>query len=222
LFDMLWLLAWNSDALYLPGNTTVESTLPPDLRARFTTRRETIHGDADRYSNLRPPLAALRLEGDFLKARNLTQDEPSAALRQLARDAHASSRFVADYAAIPIIKQLPNMPQAANEACVTAALDDMDAVAAHATPMAQAWAVGDLDGIKGNYSEQRFESCIQSMPSFSAMFQRAVNDSLGAANAALAKPGKTVMAVPLGALLRKGGLLDRLAAEGLTVEAPGS
>jgi uncharacterized protein YbaP (TraB family) len=222
LFDMLWLLAWNSDALYLPGNTTVESTLPPDLRARFTTRRETIHGDADRYSNLRPPLAALRLEGDFLKARNLTQDEPSTALRQLARDAHASSRFVADYAAIPIIKQLPNMPQAANEACVTAALDDMDAVAAHATPMAQAWAVGDLDGIKGNYSEQRFESCIQSMPSFSAMFQRAVNDSLGAANAALAKPGKTVMAVPLGALLRKGGLLDRLAAEGLTVEAPGS
>ena len=76
--------------------------------------------------------------------------------------------------------------------------------------MAQAWAVGDLGGIKASYSEQRFESCIQSMPSFAALFQRAVNNSLGAANAALAKPGKTVMAVPLGALLRKGGLLDRL------------
>ena len=59
LFDMLWLLAWNSDALYLPDKTTVESTLPNDLRARFVAMRESIHGDADRYSNLRPPLAAL-------------------------------------------------------------------------------------------------------------------------------------------------------------------
>jgi hypothetical protein len=222
LFDMLWLLTWNSDALYLPDKTAVESTLPPDLRARFTAVREKIHGDPDRYSSLRPPLAALRLEGDFLKARAFTQDEPSDALRHLARESGVSSRFVADYPAVPMLKQLPNMPQSANEACVKAALDDMDAVSARAAPMAQAWAAGDLEGIKGNYSEQRFESCIPSTPSFAALFQRAVNDSLGAANAALARPGKTVMAVPLGALLRKGGLLDRLAGEGLAVEAPGS
>lgn len=222
LFDMLWLLAWNSDALYLPGKTTVESTLPPDLRARFTAMREKIHGDADRYSNLRPPLAALRLEGDFLKARALTADEPSGTLRSLARDAHVSSRFVADYEAIPMLKQLPKMAQSANEVCVKAALDDMDAVSAHAPAMAQAWAVGDLDGIKANYSEQRFESCIQSTPSFAALFQRAVNDSIAAVNGALAKPGKNVMAVSVGALLKRGGLLDRLEAEGLTVEAPGT
>jgi uncharacterized protein YbaP (TraB family) len=222
LFDMLWLLAWNSDALYLPGKTSVESILPPDLRARFVAMRDSFQGDAGRYSSLRPPLAALRLEGDFLKARDLTLDQPSAALRQLARDAHVPSRFVADYAAIPILKQLPKMPQAANEICVKAALDDMDALSAHAAAAAQAWAVGDLDGIRANYSEQRFESCIQSMPSSAALFQRAVNDSVAALNGALAKPGKTVMAVSIGALFRRGGLLDRLNAEGLTVEAPGS
>lgn len=222
LFEVLWLLAWNSDALYLPGKTTMESTLPSDLRARFVAMRESIHGDAGRYSSLRPPLAALRLEGDFLKARGLAGEEPAETLRHLAREAGVSSRFVADYPAIPMMKQLPTMPQAANEACVRAALDDMDAVSVHAVPMAQAWAAGDLDGMKSGFSEQRFESCIQSMPSFAALFQRAVNDSLGAANAALAKPGKTMMAVPLGALLRKGGLLDRLGAEGLTVEAPGT
>ncbi len=222
LFDMLWLLAWNSDALYLPDKTSVESTLPPDLRARFVTMRDSIHGDAGRYSNLRPPLAALRLEGDVMKARALTGDEPSDTLRHLARDAHVSSRFVADYEAIPMLKQLPKMPQSANEICVKVALDDMDAIAAHAVSRAQAWAAGDLGGIKANYSEQRFESCIQAVPTAAALFQRAVNDSLGAANAALAQPGKTVMAVPLGALLRKDGLLDRLTAEGLTVEAPGT
>ena len=42
LFDMLWLLAWHSDALYLPRGTTVESTLPADLRTRFISAREKI------------------------------------------------------------------------------------------------------------------------------------------------------------------------------------
>ena len=103
-----------------------------------------------------------------------------------------------------------------------AALDDIDAQSVHARPAAEAWAVGNLDGIKANYSEDRFESCIQSMPSFAALFTRAVNDSAAAADAALNKKGKSVMVVSIGVLLRKGGILDRLKAEGLTVDAPSS
>ena len=220
LFEVLWLLAWHSDALYLPGGTTVELTLPADLRARFIATREKIHGDAGRYSGLRPPLAALRLEGDVLKAQQLALDQPADALRRLARDAGVPSRFVADYEAIPMLKQLPDMPEAANHACVKAALDDIDAVSAHAPAAARAWASGDLAGIKANYSEQRFESCIQSMPSFAALFQRAVNDLVNAVDTALAQHGKTVMVASIGSLLRQNGILDRLRAEGATIEGP--
>lgn len=220
LFEMLWLLAWHSDALYLPRGTTVESTLPADLRARFTAAREKIHGDAGRYSNLRPPLAALRLEGDILKAQKLVPDEPAATLQHLARAAGVPSRFVADYEAIPMLKQLPDMPEAANNACVKAALDDIDAVSVHAAAAANAWASGDLPGIKASYSEQRFESCIQSVPSVAALFQRAVNDSVKAVNTALGQPGKTVMAASIGSLLRQNGILERLRAEGATIEGP--
>jgi hypothetical protein len=220
LFEVLWLLAWHSDALYLPGGTTVESTLPPELRARFIAARDRIHGDAGRYSGLRPPLAALRLEGDVLKTQGLTMDEPAAALRRLARDGGVPSRFVADYEAIPMLKQLPGMPQAANDACVKAALDDIDAVSAHAAAAAHAWASSDLAGIKANYSEQRFESCIQSMPSISALFERAVNDSANAVDTALAGHGKTVMVSSIGLLLRQNGILDRMRAEGATIEGP--
>lgn len=220
LFDMLWLLAWHSDALYLPRGTTVESTLPADLRARFTAAREKIHGDAGRYSDLRPPLAALRLEGDILKAQHLVAEEPTGTLQHLARSAGVPSRFVADYEAIPMLKQLPDMSKAANDACVKAALDDIDAVSAHAAAVAKAWASGDLAGIKANYSEQRFESCIQSVPSVAALFQRAVNDSVKAVDTALAQHGKTVMAASIGSLLRQNGILDRLRAEGATIEGP--
>jgi hypothetical protein len=220
LLDALWLLAWHSDALYLPDGTTMESTLPADLRMRFVAARDRIPRDAGRYSGLRPPLAALRLESDVLKAQALTVDEPLGMLRRLARDADVPSRFVADYEAIPMLKQLPGMPQSANDACVKAALDDIDAVSAHAAAAAHAWASGDLAGIRANYSEQRFESCILSMPSLSALFQRAVSDSVNAADAALAAPGKTVMATSIGLLLRQNGILDRLRAEGATIEGP--
>ena len=219
LFDMLWLLAWNSDAIYLPGGTTLESLLPDDLRARFVADREKLHRDADRYSGLRPPLAALRLEGDFMKDRDMTPEEPAETLGRLAARLGVHSRPIADYEAIPMLKQLPKLSKAANEACVRAALDDIDALGAHAQAAADAWARGDLAGIEASYSEQRFESCIQAVPTAAALFSRAVNDSTAAVLDAVNRPGKTVMAISIGVLLRKDGLLDRLAAHGITVSA---
>jgi uncharacterized protein YbaP (TraB family) len=218
LAEGLWFLAWNSDSIYLPDETPMESTLPAPLRARFVAAREKIHRDADRYAGLRVPLAGLRFEGDFFKARGFTQDEPVDTLKHLARQAGVSARRVAEYEAIPMLKQLPSMPAAANETCLKASLDDVEALDAHATAAAQAWARGDLDGIEANYSEQRFESCIQAVPSFAALFKRAVDDSVAGVNAALAKPGTTVMVVSIGALLRQNGLLERLESEGLSVQ----
>lgn len=220
LFEGLWFLMWNRDALYLPDSTPMESTISAPLRTRFTATRERLHRDADRYSDLRVPLAALRLEGDFQNAQGFDYRALTKTIERLASHAGVHSKAIASYETLPIVKQLPGMSAAANEACMKAALDDIDAQSVHARPAAEAWAVGDLDGIKANYSEDRFESCIQSMPSFAALFTRAVNDSAAAANAALNKKGKSVMVVSIGVLLRKGGILDRLTAEGLTVDAP--
>ena len=218
LAEGLWFLAWNSDSVYLPDETPMESTLPAPLRARFAAAREKIHRDADRYAGLRVPLAGLRFEGDVFKARGLTQDEPTDTLKHLAREAGVGARRIAEYEAIPMLKQLPSMSAAANETCMKASLDDVEALDAHAAAAAQDWARGDLDGIEANYSEQRFESCIQAVPSVAALFKRAVDDSVTAVNSALAKPGKTVMAVSIGALLRQNGLLERLENEGLSVQ----
>ncbi|HEY1711194.1 MAG TPA: TraB/GumN family protein [Rhizomicrobium sp.] len=220
LVEGLWFLMWNHDVIYLPDSTPMESTLPDALRQRFTTARDRLHRDADRYSSLRVPLAGLRLVGDFQTDHGLTAREPSDTVEKLARHAGVSSKRAAEYEALPLIKQLPKMSAAANEACMKDALDDLEIQSAHADAAAQAWASGDLAGIKANSSDDRFESCIQALPNVAALFQRSVNDSLSAANAALARPGKTVMVVSMGPLLRKGGILDRLAAEGLTIEAP--
>jgi uncharacterized protein YbaP (TraB family) len=219
LAEGLWFLAWSSNSIYLPDDVPMESTLPDGLRKRFVAVRTRFYLDADRYAGLRVPLAALRLEGDVMRANALVREEPAKTVEQIARRLGVPSKVLADYEAIPMLKQLPKMSRAANEACMTSALDDIDALSVHARAAAEAWAVGDLDRVEAHYSEERFESCIQAMPSFGALVSRAISDSAAAVNAALNEPGKTVMIVSFGTLLRRDGLLDRLKAQGLKVEA---
>ncbi len=218
----LWFLAWHSHDIYLPDETPMESTLPDGLRKRFVALREALHQDADRYAGLRVPLAALRIESDFLKAHDLVVDEPADSITRIARRLGVRARPVAEYEALPLLRQLPTLSKAENEACMNDALDDMDRLGPNAAGAAQAWAAGDLETLKAHYSDARFQSCLQSMPGSAALFKRAVNDSVGAVNEALAVPGKTVMLVSIGQLLKKEGILDRLAAQGLSIAVPGS
>ena len=220
LFEGLWYLTWHSGDIHLPDGTTVESTLPEPLRKRYLAALARSKHDADHYSSLRPPLAVLRMEGDVIEAQGLTGKEPSTTIHDIARHLGVSAKPVADYEALPMLRALPQMSAEANVTCVENALDDLDDIAALAKPAAEAWAVGDLDKLKANWSDQRFQRCIQLVPGASVLFQRAVHDSVAAANTALATPGKTVMIVSFDALLKKDGILDRLKAEGLEIEQP--
>ena len=222
LVEGLWYLTWHSGDIHLPDGTTVEQTLPEPLRKRYLAALAKSKHDADRYSSLRPPLAMLRLEGDVNDAEGFTGKEPSTSIHDIARHLGVSAKPVADYEALPMLRALPQMSAATNEACVKAALDDIDDIAAHAKPAAEAWAIGDLDTLKANWSEQRFQRCIQLVPGVAVLFQRAVHDSVTAVNTALTQPGKTVMLVSFDALLKKDGILDRLKAEGLEIEQPAS
>ena len=112
------------------------------------------------------------------------------------------------------------MPPEASRACLRSALDDIEAEDAHQTLAAKAWAVGDLGGMTRNYSEPTIFACLQRVPSFSAVWAQSVTDTDKAVVTALDQGGKTVMVASLGTLLRKGGLLDRLRAHGITVESP--
>jgi uncharacterized protein YbaP (TraB family) len=222
LVEGLWFLLWHSDDVYLPSDSPMESMLPEALKVRFDAALKEVGRDAGRYARLRPPLAGLRLEADFLKARGLTADEPGDRLRRIAQGYGVSAKPIADYGALPMLRQLPTMSRAANEGCLKALLDDIDAIRARARPAAEAWAKGDLPALETYFSDQRFESCIEALPSFAALAARSTNDSVNAVRSALAKPGKTVIALSVGALLRRNGVLDRLEAAGLKVEPPGN
>jgi uncharacterized protein YbaP (TraB family) len=217
----LWFLIWNGDLLRLPDGQQLESALPSSLRGRFVAARNAIGRDADRYATDKPSVAGFRLEGDFIKARSYSLVEPAAAIEHLAERLAIPTRHIANYPALDVVKEVPTLNMAGNLRCLSDALDDIATMSAHAAPAAQAWADGDLDAIKAHYSEPKALDCLGQSASFNKLWERSVADSVHAIDTALAEPGKTVAVISIGDLLRKNGVIDRLKAQGFTIEGPG-
>jgi uncharacterized protein YbaP (TraB family) len=221
-FEGLWFLMTGLDVLEQPSGTTLEDTLPAPLKARFVATRTRIGRDADRYSEFLGGVAALRLEGDYWSFANFTPNGPQRTIESLASRAGVTARASATYPAMNVIKDVPKMTAAAHLACLKMALDDIDTQSLHAVAAADAWAKGDIAGVKAHYSETRLDDCLNQNAAYAALRETANRDMTNAIIAALAKPGTSVAVMPMGFFLRKGGVLERLEAAGLTVTGPGS
>jgi hypothetical protein len=219
-FEGAWFLLTKRSSLELPNDGHLEDVLDAPLKARFVAAREQLHRDPDRYENLLPALAGMRLYGDFLKDAKLTADEPTDTLKDIAGDKDVPTEPIATYEALPIVEDIGKMSDADSRACLRNALNDMDAERLHQADVAKAWAVGDLAGMKRNYSESTILTCLLSVPSVAALWEQSVVQMTETVNGALAQGGRTVMVTSLGALLRKGGILDRLRASGASTLAP--
>ena len=221
-FEGAWfLLTGGLGTLEQPDDKTLESTLPEPLKSRFVATRTRVGRDPDRYDKYLPAVAALILESDFWKANKLNFNGPQKTVESLAGREGVPVRPIAVYPAMDVVHDVPNMSPAANRACLQDALDDIDIESTHAAAAAQAWAVGDLEGVKAHYSETKLDACLQQSSAYSRLREKATGDMANAISGALNKPGKTFAIIPTGIWLRKGGVLERLEAAGLTVSGPG-
>jgi len=150
IFNGLWFLLTRRDLLSPPDGKTLWDVLPAPLASRFAVARDMLHQDKDRYDDDAPAVAALRLEGDFLRADAMTQSEPEDTIRALARARGVEVRRIATYDALPGAEELLKLPPETSSKCVDAAVSDVDIASRHAAPAAEAWAVGDVAGIKAN------------------------------------------------------------------------
>ena len=220
MFEAAWFLMWKRSTIELPNDAHLEDVLDAPLKARFVAAREKLHRDADRYEDLLPAVAGMRLYGDFLKDAKLDAQEPTDTIKGLAGDKDVPAEPIATYEAMPIVKEIGQMSDADSRACLRDALNDMEAEALHQQDAAKAWAAGDLAGMKRNYTDSTILTCLLRVPTVAALWEQSVVQMTGTVNAALAGGGRTVMVTSFGLLLRKGGVLDRLRASGATVEAP--
>ncbi len=220
IFEGIWFLITSGDVLRLSDGQKLESVLAEPMNGRFARARAEAHRDADHFAEYKPSVAGFMLEGDFLEAAKLTLREPQATVRLLAARKNVRVHTIATYPALDVVKEVSSLSQDGNLECLKDSLDDIDIMNAHAKLAAQAWAVGDVDGIKAHYSEPRALDCLGQSVSFTRLWQQSVDDTVGAVDAALKRPGKTLILINMGEFLRKNGVLERLKAQGLQLEGP--
>ena len=221
LTDIAWFLIWHGSELSLPRGQTLEQTLPADLRARFVAVRDTVSDDADDYRTDIPVRAAMRLQQDLRKKVDLSFGEPRDTIESLARRKRIPMAPVTRFAAMDAVREVLRLSPSQQHACLAQALEDVSWARSHADTAARAWAIGDIKTVKAHYSEWRLGNCIMgAVQKFSDIDGRNIAEYVSAIDAALDKPGKTIALIYMGPLLRKNGVLERLKAHGIAIEAP--
>jgi hypothetical protein len=221
LVDVAWFLLRHGSELSLPRGQRLEDGLPPDLRAHFTAAIMAIGADADDYRTDIPIRAAVRLGQDFQKKADLGYREPRATVESLASRKRISTTPVYRFEVMDAVRDLLKLTPDQQRACLSQAVEDVTWARAHALAAARAWAVGDIRTVKGHYSESRLFACvIAQVERAGDINARATAETVAAIDAALNQPGKTVALVAMGPLLRRDGVLARLKAKGVTIEAP--
>ncbi len=214
--DVLSLMRMKS----LPNGQELKSVLPGDLYARYQATAARAGVSVAPFAHDKPVWAGARLRKDVLTKRGLTSDEPGDTIVRLARHQGVPVRVAARYRISPVLKDVNAMSEAAGQTCLRRTLDDIDFDLDRAQKTATAWAAGDMRTVLANYHGSALADCLEGSGKGSAMIDRSVDDTVDAISDALATPGKTVAIFPLAPLLRKGGALDRVRAEGVAVTSP--
>ena len=191
--------------------------LSPELAGQVADAIARSRGDARGYDGLSLVDVAYRLRADLYRAAGLTTRQPDRDVRGLAGRRFITVRAVARYDT-PFAET--DAAEAEGGRCVAGALSDAAFARDHAAAASRAWAVGNLKVVRENTVEPRVADCLDAAPSFAALAERTQADTAAAVEAALDRGGTTVAVLTLGALLRRGGALDRLRAAGAVVTTP--
>ena len=221
LTDIAWFLIRHGGELSLPRGQSLEDGLPEDLRARFIVARDRVGGDASDYRTDIPIRAAMRLQQDLREKLDFSFREPRTTIENLAYRKRIKNDPVTRFEAMDAIREVLTLTPQQQRSCLAQAVEDVNWALGHADRSARAWAVGEIRTVKANYSEWRLGTCIMAaVQKFSDIDGRNVSEYVSAIDAALDKPGKTIVVINMGPLLRKNGVLERLTAKHIAIEAP--
>lgn len=219
-FETSWFLLTHRGLLSLPDDKKLEDILPPDLKARFVAERTALNLKADDFDDDPPILAAIRLQDEYGTKHQLVRDEPWDSVKKIARDNRVPMRPIGEYGALGLVKEMLRLPQSGQMLCLSESVNFAHYATEHNRALSEAWAVGNIKGIKAHFVPSQFEGCIKQSAQFGKFVDRAVADYLREIRLALSKPGKTVMLTDIGSLLRQTGVVDELHKEGVVIEGP--
>lgn len=217
-----WFMLTHWGIFSMPRGQKMTDGLPPQMLARFESAVRINGRQPDRYEGDKPQVAAWRLEADFLKAHKLTAGNLEERLAKIARVNGVKTERLGSYDVMPLLQEYLQLPPSSGQVCLRAALEDVENWQSHAVAAAEAWAVGDIAGVRAHYAPQALEGCMASRTAnYGRLEARAVSDAVQVIETALSVPGKSVMIEDIGTLLRQEGIVAALQKRGLRVEQVG-
>jgi uncharacterized protein YbaP (TraB family) len=218
--DMLSLTLDLGHVIHLDRGQTLHAQLPEPLRARFDAAARSVGQEPAHYDHWRPVFAAMALVFDAAKTHQLSEKGAERMVADLARRQGVTVRRLADYKAGALVRGVSRMGPEGSNACMTLAVTTVETLGETLPKTAEAWAHGDVATLKAIDATTSADACLDAAPEAAALRDRIARDWADDLTKALARPGKTVVAVDMDSLIRKGGLLDQLRAEGQTVIGP--
>ena len=198
----------------------LEPNLSPSLRARFVQARERLGKGPGRYDHWKPAIAGFMLLADFREHEGLSTGKPATTVQRMAKAQRLKIEPMADIHLGAMVKSAASLTPVQHEACLTAALNDIEAETARSRTAAQAWAMGDLATVRANASADLLDRCLLQLPSLTSLLEQDTAQSVRSLNRALSHAGTTVAIIDLRLLLRANGVLDRLKAQGAEISVP--
>jgi uncharacterized protein YbaP (TraB family) len=209
-----------------PDDRTLDEVLPPELFQRFETLR-LAHAPRERgMLELRPLLAAGALWNEALQNAGLSlRIDIDDRVRKIAK--HNRVRIAEPTLDIgdprPLLDELARIPREAELVCFSATLDRLESDLADARQLATAWSTGDVELLRQRAEWQHEDACwskLNSAPTLMALRRRYDEVWLEAAQDAIRTQTTTLAIAPLPFLLKPGGVLAVLAAQGYEVIPP--
>ncbi len=216
----------------IPDDGTLDDLLPEDLYQLFSETRFRYAPKRDNLERLRPSVAAERLFDSAAESAGLQSGRTiDLAIQKRARKHKVKkvptglSERYKDSPFPPLLDQMHEMSASAEQTCLQALLQGLDAQLEAHTRLAAAWAVGDLATLRAHPGDSATWAC----DSFALAFEPEVLSQIESrswalwlehVDRALRDNDSTFATLPLGELLRPDGPLSWLRQRGYEVVEP--
>lgn len=214
-----------------PDGRTLEEVVPPELYARWKPLKERYLGRSGKVEKWRPLFAAMELYRAAIRSNGMTVGSGAISDKVAGFSKRAKLEPVPVEVAVNIEK-----PRDAVKAFKKSSLDDLDCFAKTLDRLetdlgtmkrrANAWATGDLDGLRALPYTDQYAACFEAIRHATVMRDAGDLDArveqawLDAASKALEANASSFALLPMDKLLRADGYLSGLRARGYAVEAP--
>lgn len=215
-----------------PDGKSLQDVVPADMYARWLPLKRKYIGSDRGIEQWRPIFAVDQLYGEAMDDAGLARGGIVAPVvtkaiktRKLKSTSPQYKLVIADpKAALNEFRQAP----LDDVACFGKSLDALEPDLVAMRQRANAWAVGDIDALRSIPLSDQAETCMGAAMQSAVVRKRTRDDIVGemmrrwvdAARTALANNDVTFAMMPLRDLLKAGGPLATLQAEGYAVEAP--